>query len=204
MDSNYVSLGNYYRNQNQNKVVKENFADYNVGKFDLQVVSNTAGTFRVVKSDFSSDVDVVLKSVAAPAPAVVTPPVVTPQVKTVPAAGSMAAVIAAATAAASSIAAATAAATAASAGGSFFTIKLNTIPVGKDIKSISIFTVDKSGSLYPTAFPMGSSQNVFYNPTTQELSFKIPSNSNIYTTLNSQNKTQIVDGSIFARIYVTW
>ena len=167
MDSNYVSLGNYYKNQNN---LKENFADYNVGKFDLQVVSKNAGTFRVVKSDFSSDVDVVLKSIAAPAP---------PQVKTV-------------------------AATAAAALGSLFTIKLNIIPVGQDIKSISIFTVDKSGNLYPTAFPMGSSQNVFYSPATQELSLKIAGNSAIYTTLNSQNRPEIVDGSIFARIYLTW
>ena len=145
MDSNYVSLGNYYKNQNN---LKENFADYNVGKFEIQLVNKIAGKYRVVNSDLGSN---------------------NTELNNAP----------------------------------LMTINLPVIPKGQDIKSIDFFTIDVSkGYVLPTASPIGSSQNVYYDPILQQLTFK--NLSSLLKTLGVQSQTDVTDGKIFARIYVTW
>jgi hypothetical protein len=146
MDSNYVSLGNYYKNQNN---LIEKFADYNVGKFELEFINRASGKLRVVNSDLGSN-NIELSN---------TSPLVT--------------------------------------------IVLSAIPVGQEIKSIDLFTIDVGkGYVLPTAFPIGASQNVYYDPKLQQLTFV--NKSTLLQIFNMQKNQEITDGKIFARIYVTW
>jgi hypothetical protein len=148
MDSNYVSLGNYYKNQNN---LKEKFAQYNVGKFELEVVNKDTGIFKVVNSDLgSNNMELMNKS---------------PSV----------------------------------------TINLPGIPVGQEIKSIDFFTIDPIKKyILPTAFPIGASQNVHYDPALQQLSFNNRTTGSLLKTLNVQNINTLQNTNVFARIYVTW